>query len=364
VVRVRRALSCVLFAGLTLATADASAEGEPVATVAIAGDDAEVAIVRAGVGEQLERLGVVVETVRESSISPEEIVRPRPGGGAVIARVWIDSRSEHETVLYVTDQTASRVLVRHFPRDGRAEIAREAVMAVLQTNVDALLHGGTIGVSQSEAREELGLSKPAVVAPCPPPPPARLVPPRPSEPSTRTTLGLTLSYEVGAYAVSTIEHGPVVAIELARPLFGGLPVGLALSGQFRFPITATEAPATLRLESGAFRLAAFAVPFQVGPASVRLSAGGGVDAVRAEPGLMRIVDATLHPISRVDAVFRAGVGFRLPLALVSNTALELDLAVDVAPFVSSYSVSREGTRSDLLAPWPVRPLALVGIALP
>ncbi|MDF2694475.1 MAG: hypothetical protein K0S65_2858, partial [Labilithrix sp.] len=350
----RRALSSVTaIAALTLATVEASAEGEPVATVVIAGDDAEVAIVRAGVGEQLERLGVVVEAVRESSVSAEEIVRPRPSGGAVIARVWIDSRSEHETILYVTDQTASRVLVRHFPRDGRAEIAREAVMAVVQTNVDALLHGGTIGVSQSEAREELGLTKPMPIAPCPPPPSARPPPPAP----VRTTLGLALSYEVGAYAASTVEHGPVAAIELTRP-FGGRSYGLALSGQYRFPITATEAPATLRLESGAFRLTGVAAPFRAGPVEVRFFGGGGIDVVRAEPGLVRIVDATLRPRSRVDAVFRAGVGLRAPLGIFPKGAVELDLALDVAPFIRSYSVSREGGRSDLLGPWAVRPLML------
>lgn len=345
---------------------------ERVATVVIAGDDREADIVRASVGEQLERLGVHVEAVREPAIATEEIAQAHAAGGPVVARVWIDSRGGAETVLYVTDATASRVLVRHFPREGRTELAREAMMATLQTNVGALLRGDAIGVSRSEAREQLGLAAEAETdappAPTPIPPPAppkttpRTPPPRSSAAAAVWTLGLAFGYEVGGYAASDLEHGPVLALSLARP-FGGLPIGLTLSAQYRFPITETEDPSTLRLESEALRAQAFVTPVRKDKLELRLSAGAGVDIVRVEPGLVRVVDATLRPTSHVDAVFRAGIGLRVPVGFFPAARVQLDAALDVAPFVSSYAVARDGARADLISPWVVRPLVVLGFAL-
>lgn len=369
-----RAFACALVTALTSASfhAAASEPTERVAAVVIAGDEREAAIVRASVGEQLERLGVHAETAHEPTIATEEITQPHAAEGQVVARVWIDSRSEAETVLYITDATGSRILVRHFPREGRSELAREAMMATLQTNVGALLRGDAIGVSRSEAREQLGLpaeTQPEAVpaaaasgAAAPPPTKKPAPPPRSSSASAPWTLGLAFAYEVGAYAGRHFEHGPMLALSLARP-FGGIPIGLTLSGQYRFPIVETQDPSTLRLESAAFRAQAFVTPWSRDKVELRVSAGAGVDVVRAEPGLVRVVEATLRPTNHADTVFRAGVALRAPAGFFPSARVQVEAALDVAPFVSSYAVARDGARADLISPWIARPLVLVGFAL-
>jgi hypothetical protein len=238
--------------------------------------------------------------------------------------------------------------------------------------VDALLHGGQIGVSREEARTELGLT-----APAPPPatseaassspPPVRIaekpelprIPPRPPE----ATLRLGVSYEVGAYASNAIEHGPVVGLSLDRTL-GRRLFGVMLTGQYRIPIRVTETPVTLRIESGALRVAGVAQLTPSWPLDLRGVVGGGIDVTRADPDLLHIVDARLTPVTRVDAVFRAGILGRLPLMVANRPVLELQLAVDVAPFSRPFAVARGDTQTLLLAPWTVRPLVMLGIALP
>lgn len=354
----------------------ASARDEPaiarpsIAKVIVAGDDTEAAIVDASVVEQLERLGVRAETSRSASVRPDEVVAAEEGEAGMVARVWIDSTSPSETILYVADRSGSRVLIRRFPRAGRIEIAREATMAALQTAVDALLHGGQIGVSREEARVELGVPAPAPEAPAmpvreaerPPPDRVKLAVAAPRPPREEIALGLGVSYEIGGYASNALEHGPVVALSLERP-FDRRVFGVTLSGQYRFPMQAASGPVTLRVESGALRLAAVAQVTR-SPLDLRAALGGGVDVVRADPGLVHVVDATLTPISRIDPVMRAGVLGRVPLMIANRPVLELELAVDVAPFVRSFAVARGETQTLLLAPWTVRPLLLLGIAVP
>jgi len=356
----------------------ASARDEPAiarpstAKVIVAGDDNEAAIIDASVVEQLERLGVRAETSRSGSVRPDEVVAAEEGEAGMVARVWIDSTSPSETILYVADRSGSRVLIRRFPRAGRVEIAREATMAALQTAVDALLHGGQIGVSREEARVELGVPAPAPEAPAtsvgeaerprPSPDRVKLAAPAGRPPREEIALGLGVAYEIGGYANNAIEHGPVVALSLERP-FDRRVFGVTLSGQYRFPMQAASGPVTLRVESGALRLAAVAQVIR-SPLDLRATLGGGVDVVRADPGLVHVVDATLTPVSRVDPVMRAGVLGRVPLMIANRPVLELELAVDVAPFVRSFAVARGETQTLLLAPWTVRPLLLLGIAVP
>ncbi|AKU99754.1 hypothetical protein AKJ09_06418 [Labilithrix luteola] len=348
------------------AAADEPPAVHPLAHVVVAGTDEEVSLARASVAEQLDRLGVRAETERKAAVRAEEVVSVPAADDTMIARAWIDFGSAGETILYVADREGSRLLVRRFPSKGRSEIAREAAMAALQTAVDALLHGGQIGVTREEARTELGLPP----EPPPPPPPAPVAPPvgskkAPSSPAAkpRTTLGLGLAYEIGGYADESLEHGPVVSLSLARPI-AGRPSALTLTGQYRLPITSTIDPVTLRVESGAFRLLASTELVRAWPFDVRASIGGGIDVVRADPGLVHIVDATLVPITRIEGVGRAAVTARAPLAVFPNSALELSLAVDVAPWTRPFAIARGSEQTTLLSPWTVRPLLMLGITVP
>ena len=246
-------------------------------------------------------------------------------------------------------------------------------MAALQTAVDALLHGGQIGVSREEARVELGVPAPAPEAPAttpvgaaerprPSPDRVKLACPRPVRVARRSRWGSACPTRFGGYANNAIEHGPVVALSLERPIARRV-FGVTLSGQYRFPMRSASGPVTLRVESGALRLAAVAQVTR-SPLDLRAALGGGVDVVRADPDLVHVVDGTLTPVSRLDPVMRAGVLGRVPLMVGNRPVLELELAVDVAPFVRSFAVARGETQTVLLAPWTVRPLLLLGIAVP
>lgn len=363
---------CAAFAAFTKgrrATAD-DVPAHPQAHVVVAGTDEEVSLTRASVAEQLDRLGVHADTERKPAVHAEEVVSVPAAGDTTIARAWIDFGSPDETILYVADREGSRLLVRRFPSKGRSEIAREAAMAALQTAVDALLHGGQIGISREEARTELGL--PPEPTPASPPPPAPAPVPVPTPPQKkastpvekpRTTLGLGLAYEVGGYADESLEHGPVVSLSIARPV-AGHPSALTLTGQYRLPINTTVDPVTLRVESGAFRLLASTQLVRAWPFDVRASLGGGIDVLRADPGLVHIVDATLVPITRIDGVGRAMVTAHAPLSIFPQAALELSLGVDVAPWTRPFSIARGTEQTTLLSPWTVRPLVMLGLTVP
>lgn len=349
--------------------ADADVPLNPQAHVVVAGTDEEVSLTRASVAEQLDRLGVRADTERKAAVHAEEVVSVPAADDTTIARAWIDFGSPDETILYVADREGSRLLVRRFPSRGRAEIAREAAMAALQTAVDALLHGGQIGISREEARTELGLPpEPPAPTPTPPPVPAPVaVPPQkkasPPVEKPRTTLGLGLAYEIGGYADESLEHGPVVSLSIARPI-AGRPSSLTLTGKYRLPINTTVDPVTLRVESGAFRLMAGTQLVRAWPFDVRASLGGGIDVLRADPGLVHIVDATLVPITRVDGVGRALITAHAPLSIFPQAALELSVGVDVAPWTRPFSIARGSEQSTLLSPWTVRPVLMLGLTVP
>lgn len=345
---------------------ESDAASSPVVDVTLAGTDDEAALVRAAVIEQLERLGVRPSIVRRDVIRPDEVVSRVAASGAA-AHVWLDFSSPSEAVLYVADGAGERVLVRRFAREGRNEIAREATMAALQSAIDALLHGNRIGVSRDEARAALGLPPPPSPSPKPPParPPAAPcpAPPPPAPARSATTLGIGAFYEIGAYASHALEHGPLVRVSVMHRS-GDRIYGLMLSGQYRFAMTATSPPVTLRVESGALRLAGVLGLVHAPAFDVLAAAGGGFDVTRADPRLIDQVDATLTPISRVDPVVRAGLLGRAPLALLGRAHLELELALDVAPSVHPFAISRGDAEAILLSPWIVRPLVVLGLAVP
>jgi hypothetical protein len=185
----------------------------------------------------------------------------------------------------------------------------------------------------------------------------------PSPPKPATTIGIGVLYEAAVYDSGSVAHGPLARVSVTRSL-GRRSIGLTLSGQYRFPISATSAPVTLRVESGALRMAGFVGLLRREPFELRATVGGGVDLTRGDPRLTNSADATLTPISRVDGVVRAGFVGRGPLLVLPNANFELELAVEILPSARPWAVARGDTQTALLSPWTVRPVLAVGLTVP
>jgi hypothetical protein len=363
-------LALALFASLArmpaaLAEPEPASTDTPVVEIAIAASDADADAFKGVVRDLLERLHVELHFARIERVDPHDVVSPRRPAEhekVPVARVWLDLETPTRATLYVVDQPWERILVRHVPRPAdREEVTREALGHILETAVEALLHGGRLGISREEA-------EPLLVPPRPhnAPTPARTPLPdveKPPAPPTPLRFELGALYEAGSYAKeAALAHGPELSFVVERRS-GSLRPGAWLTAQYRLPLIADFPSSTgARLDVGALRLLASADVDWIPTISLRFGIGGGLDVVHLEP---RAGSATTTlapaqtfaiPIVRLDGAIR--------WALAEDLAALFGLALDVDGSGTRYTVERTNARETVLSPWPVRPALFVGISAP
>ncbi len=348
-----------LFASTTTTTASADETARAhaerhVVTVKIAGDAADVVL------EALrERIDGDASFEIVPTIDPESVVTPGPSNDAQLARIWIDLRTDAETImLYIVDGSWEHVLVRPVARQANPEVTHEEIGHIVDLALDALRAGQTIGVGRAAAREQLLKATPAPPAP-PAPPPEAPPAPRPQRPRVR----------VGGFYATTVygsnlelATGPGLVVELHQPteLRGHtLEWGLTSTVDYRFPSTVDRGTAVVRFEGGALH-ALFGASYAFTRAhELMLGVGGGVELVRAtgqsvELANVRFADGEINPIATARVLARYGL--RTP-----SFRLFGGLGLDV-PFANPrYLLSRPTEPVVLFAPWAVRPFVLVGI---
>jgi hypothetical protein len=325
--------------------------------VAIAADDeAEGQAMKAVVDELIARLPLVATVTFVSSVDPAEVITPRAGVERRVARAWIDLSSPERATLYLVDRDWERVLVRHVRKvTGHDELAREAIGHILETAVDALAHGATIGV----AREQVGSDEPQA----PPSLPSAslapgLAPPRAAGPPHG---------EIGAAVESEMLASDVVATGPAADVYigadrGRLRLGGWLTLQYRLPVIVNAAPLGVRLDGASLR----ALATVDAPAGKRLAfrfgIGAALDATHMTPRLEGKPD-TMVAKDQDFAVLVARVSAGAVTRLSAHLVLTFTVSCDVDPSGTRYVALVQGAETTVLSPWPARPALSLGIAI-
>jgi hypothetical protein len=306
--------------------------------VAIAAEDeADGQAMKAVVAELLARLQLAATVTFVSSVDAADVITPQAGVEPRIARAWIDLSRPERATLYLVDRGWERVLIRHVEKmPGHGELAREAIGHILETAVDALEHGGRIGIE---------------------PDPATPFAAGPRIPS-RWELGAL--YEGEVYGPrGLVANGPEAAFYIGARR-GAVRPGAWLTVQYRLPIFVDTAPIGVRLDGAALRALATLDVAVDARLSVRFGVGAGIDAIRMTPRLESKQGATLSKDEDFALVVaRASAGGVWWVA--RDLGVVLTLSCDVDPSGTRYAAVVGGAESTVLSPWPVRPALSLGV---
>jgi hypothetical protein len=309
--------------------------------------------------ELLARLGVEATITVAADVDPAEVITPRPSAEPRVARAWIDLSRPDRATLYLVDREWERVLVRHLRRTpGHDELAREAIGHILETAVDALLHGARIGVVREDAQNELeGPFSPAVPGAVAKAAPA--VSPK-GERAIRLHVQGGADYEAALYGDrGIVAHGPAAMLFVAagdRPLRPAL----WLSVQYRVPVRVDAQPLGVRLDGAAARALA-ALDATLNPrVAMRFGAGAGVEIVHmsplAEPG------SGASPAADQDfatVVARSSIALRFSVS--QHVAMAATLSCDLDLSGTRYVTVVNGAAVPALSPWTLRPALALGV---
>jgi hypothetical protein len=300
------------------------------------------------VEERVRDAGATVEIVHGKTTAIAD-ARSAPD---VVAQAWVDFTRSDRASLTVLDRRVERGFVRNVSRKDGDEIAREEIGHALQTAVEGLLAGMTIGVTRAE------LLGPVREKPKPietPTPTLTLTPPSPSPSPWRARVAA--SYGLESFGGRTAVHGPGIALDILGRT-GDLSLGGRAAGQIRFPAEITAMPFVLRVESwtvGASAIGSLAVG-----SGFALEAGAGVLAE-----IVRTIPLSVAPGGTLAADFvrvlprahvSAGIAWTAPRIAVHAT---LDFgANDAFVFLAG------GAPQTLFSIDPVRPGLVIEIGLP
>ncbi len=323
----------------------------------VAAPPTEAAKLEAVAEELLKRLEMQVELRRVERIDLREIRQPLRREPAYFARVWIAFGRPGRARLYLEHAARDRVLVRDVTDDSNnPELVREELGHILQTAVEGLKAGEEIGAPRGEALlgDEQPAAPPAKPTAAPAPATRALAPPR-----RRFRFGPR--YElVWLGDAGHFEDGP-------GAVFGAMWAqrwGIELGGSFRRPAKVEAPPVGARLQSVAFDALLVFEIWHHAPARFRLAAGAEADFVRVSPFASAGQNATLAPshwlklaLGRFAATYAHRVGTFMDL--------ELTLGAELDPSGTRYVFQRTNSATtDVLSPWPVRPLLSLGATVP
>ena len=152
---VGRALRLIVVLCVWLSPAWAAAD--PVRVV-VAGPEGQRSAIVAVTREFLESIPEELMISEQDALDVRRVVWPEAVEPAA-ARVWVDLGGGAGAAIYIADSEFERVLVRRV--SGTLDVtAREEVGQIIRASVEALLAGAEIGITRTEAAEELGVSEP------------------------------------------------------------------------------------------------------------------------------------------------------------------------------------------------------------
>lgn len=329
----------------------------------VAAPAAEAEQLAAVARELLQRLAMQVALRRVERIDVRELRQALAGEPPYFARVWIAFGKTGKARLYLEQAARDRVLVRDVADDAHnPELVREELGHILQTAVEGLKAGEEIGAPRDEALKQVD-DEAAASAPKAEPPanPARAIEPVPRPPRQRR-FRFGPRYElVWLGGGGHFEDGPGAVLGALLP--SSLRVGLELSGFYRRPLRVEASPVGARLQSLAFDALVSFDAWSGARARLRLAAGVQADFVRVSPFAAAGEDVQLaqsqwltFALGRVALTYAHDVG--------SFMDVEVTCGVELAPGGTRFVFQRSSGNTDVLSPWPVRPLLSLGATVP
>jgi hypothetical protein len=311
-------------------------------------------------GELLERQGVAVEIARAERFDPHELFGSEDAG---VTRVFVVLGDSKQARLRFRGPNGDRYLLRTVILSGGLDaVGRELLGQVVESSVLALLRS-TEGLSRAEVTAEL--ERDEMAAGPPPPAVSPSASPRRAERPTRPLGPSPWELRFGLRYTATWSgpelgpsHGPGLAVGVR--FRRGPSVGLELGADRRFAQSLSTPALDASLERATFH-ALFEAGLALSPSqSAFVALGPALELSRARP-TSAAADVTpaatksdLEPAWRAEVRYELGVG---PVLLGVAALLE-------GSFVKTrYELVQAGRRELLAAPAPLRPGAVVTVAV-
>lgn len=353
---------CAFLIAVFLGAPCAAAEPEAhLVEIVAAGEAGPVTLLEARSQALLRDYPIRLEWSVRTDFRPRDVFAA--GERPALARIWLDLRQETQAVLYVVDDAHDRFLVRVVPLDaGYDEVACESVGTIVQSSVEALLAGATVGVTRQAAEEqvsELEGGAPPVQPEPARPPPAPAPEPEPRRPHYRLSLDLSYRGQVLEDGPE-ILHGPEVGASLTRPTAPVSPTGFVALG-YRLPLSWDEQGVGVEMEGFGLR-AGPGLGWRLGR-GVRLSLLGvlGLDVLEADPVSTDPLAEAKDPFWLLAPMLGAAAEIELrlfgPLSLWASAGAEVDLSGH------HFDVLADGEPVTVLRAWAVQPVVRLGVRL-
>jgi hypothetical protein len=344
----------------------------------VAAKPAEAEQMAAVARELLQRLAMRVVLRRVERVELRELRQPLTREPAYFARVWIDFGRTGKARLYLEHAARDRVLVRDVADDAHnRELLREELGHILQTAIEGLKAGEEIGAPRGEALEQVDAEEAAGARS------ASAAPVRGQGSGVRGQAAEGQMGEKGAEEPHTsrrsrwrfgpryelvwlgdggrFEDGPGAVLGALLP--GSQRWGLELGGFLRRPMKVDENQVGARLQSLAFDALVSFDAWQGARARFRLAAGLEANFVRVSP----FADAGRDVALAKSRWLKLALG-RLALTYAHDVGnfmdVEVTLGLELDANGTRYVVQREAGATNVLAPWPIRPLLSLGATVP
>jgi hypothetical protein len=332
---------CIVVAMLVIAR-PARAEGERV-EVAIVGSEEAIRFVEDPLRASFASLPVTVTTTAAETLDVNALLA-LPSSSSV-ARIWVDVRSAERIAMFLADRSGQRILLRQVARAAPDDVvAREELLQILESSVEALLAGGQIGVEREEARRALGLPEKTI------PPPAELPPPQEPVPAPLPKaepggVGFFFGYHALLWSQYHPLHGPLAGAELVEQRFS-----ISFQIEPRFPRRVDGDVVSMDVFHVALRVMPW-YSFQLSePATLAFGFGPGLDIQRSAAVEVPGSTAKLaEPATALIPVVRAA-------AAVDLAQLRFGLGLDLDLVRTEYIVTVNDDRQRAFVPWRLHPV--------
>ena len=340
--------------------ANAQSERDSTVQLTVAASPSDAEALGAVARELLARLAMQVELRRVVRLELREL-RQEQRSEPYFARVWV-TLGPTGARLYLEHAARDRVLVRDVTDDANnPELLREELGHILQTAIEGLKAGEEIGAPREEALKQVDAEE-AAAAPATPANVAEKPAKDPPTAENPRRFRFGPRYEaVWLGDAQRLEDGPGAVLGAALP--GSRHWGVELGGYFRRPLKIEETPVGARLQSLALNALLTFDAWQSGSARLRLGAGVEAGLVRVSPFAEAGQDVELArahwlklALGRLAMTSAHEVGSFMELEVTAGAVLD--------PNGTRYVFQRNAGATDVLSPWPVRPLLSLGATVP
>jgi hypothetical protein len=331
----------------------------------IAADGSVVEALRAHLGPELAARSVDLDMTPVATIDIERVLATAaertPGGP--LARAWLDGRDPRVAVLFLIPRETDRVLVRKVPVGaGFDAVALAEIAYIVERAVASLLAAEPIGVPPAEVRATLAQESISPTKMSSSTAATTVAAPAPTAPARFAFDGSAFAgvsaWAPGASAVLSV--GLSFGAERVGP---ATRVGLMLAAAGRQSFDVASSPAGVHVSGGDVHLYLTSARTLGRWGLGRLGIGPGlvvarVEPVGAGPSATQVIEA--QPRTDVDPTIAAVARWDAPVGRLARPFIAA--TVDFVPVRGAYTAIVNGTSRTLLAPWPVRPGLVAGIA--